>query len=99
MAIERKCGTCAYHNPGPDSLSGTCSHPLRQGAKTIDLFVRHAELACRTFWGDDCWTSDISTRQIDLKIWGPFLPGDLVYDGMPVDLIDWLVRNSESRNP
>lgn len=96
MAIARTCGTCAYHTPGPDNLSGSCTHPRRQSQPFLDPFVRSAELACRSDWDDDFWTARIDLCQIDLKIWGPFLPDELQSDAMPVDLIDWLMRHPKS---
>lgn len=77
-------------------MSGNCTHPKRHSHHFLRPFVREAELACRSHWDDDYWTADIDLCQIDLRIWGPFLPDDLLSDAMPIDLIDWLMRHPKS---
>jgi hypothetical protein len=60
------------------------------------VLVRSGELACRTCWGIDCWSANLSALDVTLKIWGPFFPEDLQDDAMPVDLIDWLYRHANA---
>ena len=95
MSTQRICGTCAHHVPGPDTVSGHCAHPLRQNTHGIAVLVRGRELACRTDWRTDCWAASSGDLEVTLHIWGPFLPSEQKPDLLPIDLLDWLVRQAD----
>jgi hypothetical protein len=78
---------------GVDEVSGSCAHPNRECHQGLPAFVRAGELACRAGWGIDDWSPNLELMPIRFKVWGPYFPDELAAGNMPVDLLDWLVRN------